>query len=69
MGCVALIAVFSHMDAALAGFALAFSTTVVNDLLYMVQQFVGLEQAMVYRQFYARDALSQNVPQGGCRTS
>ena len=57
------------MDAALAGFVLAFSTTVVYDLLFMVQQFVGLEQAMVRRQSYARDALSLNVSQGGCRTS
>ncbi|KAF9788298.1 multidrug resistance-associated ABC transporter [Thelephora terrestris] len=47
IGCVALIAVFSYMDAALAGFALAFSATVVNDLLFMVRRFVGLEQAMV----------------------
>lgn len=35
------------MDAALAGFALAFASTIVNDLLFMVRRFVGLEQAMV----------------------
>ena len=47
IGCVAFIAVFSHMDAALAGFALAFATTITSDLLFMVRRFVGLEQAMV----------------------
>ena len=46
--CVAFIAVFSHMDAAFAGFALAFAATIVNDLLFMVRRFVGLEQAMVW---------------------
>lgn len=47
IGCVAFIAVYSHMDAALAGFALAFATTITMDLLFMVRRFVGLEQAMV----------------------
>jgi len=40
------------MDAALAGFALAFATTITTDLLFMVRRFVGLEQAMVRRQFH-----------------
>jgi hypothetical protein len=47
IGCVAFIVIFSSMDAALAGFALVFATTIVNDLLFMVRRFVGLEQAMV----------------------
>ena len=47
IGCVAFIAVFSFMDAAIAGFALAFASTITNDLLFMVRRFVGLEQAMV----------------------
>jgi len=51
IGCVAFIAVFSFMDAALAGFALAFASTITNDLLFMVRRFVGLEQAMVRHQF------------------
>ena len=38
------------MDAALAGFALAFASTIVHDLLFVVRRFVGLEQAMVGRQ-------------------
>ena len=46
-GCVAFIAVFSFMDAAIAGFALAFAATITSDLLFMVRRFVGLEQAMV----------------------
>ena len=54
------------MDAALAGFALAFATTVVNDLLFMVRRFVGLEQAMVGRKSCGRDALPLNASQGGC---
>lgn len=47
IGCVAFIAVFSFMDAAIAGFALTFATTITSDLLFMVRRFVGLEQAMV----------------------
>jgi ABC-type multidrug transport system fused ATPase/permease subunit len=51
IGCVAFIAVFSSMDAALAGFALTFATTITNNMLFMVRRFVGLEQAMVRHQF------------------
>lgn len=47
IGCVAFISVFSYMDAALAGFALSFASTITMDLLFMVRRFVGLEQAMV----------------------
>lgn len=47
VGCVAFIAVFSFMDAALAGFVLAFAATVTDDLLFMIRRFVNLEQAMV----------------------
>ncbi|TDL25136.1 multidrug resistance-associated ABC transporter [Rickenella mellea] len=35
------------IDAAQAGFALAFTATITNDLLFMVRRFVGLEQSMV----------------------
>lgn len=38
------------MDAALAGFVVTFAASIVNDLLFMVRRFVGLEQAMVGRQ-------------------
>ena len=38
------------MDAALAGFALAFATTIAHDMVFMVRRFVALEQAMVGRQ-------------------
>ena len=47
IGCVAFISVFSYMDAAIAGFALSFASTITMDLLFMVRRFVGLEQAMV----------------------
>ncbi|TDL21435.1 ATP-binding cassette transporter [Rickenella mellea] len=35
------------IDAAQAGFALAFASTITIDLLFMVRRFVGLEQSMV----------------------
>ncbi|KAF8518400.1 multidrug resistance-associated ABC transporter [Hysterangium stoloniferum] len=35
------------IDASLAGFALAFVSTMTNDLLFMVRRFVGLEQSLV----------------------
>ncbi|KDQ53279.1 hypothetical protein JAAARDRAFT_72568 [Jaapia argillacea MUCL 33604] len=35
------------ISASLAGFALAFSSTVTMDLLFLVRRFVGLEQSMV----------------------
>ncbi|KAN0125580.1 multidrug resistance-associated ABC transporter [Russula decolorans] len=35
------------IDAALAGFILAFATTVTTDILFMVRRFVSLEQSMV----------------------
>lgn len=35
------------IDASLAGFALAFASTITSDLLFMVRRFVGLEQSMI----------------------
>ncbi|KAH7096201.1 multidrug resistance-associated ABC transporter [Auriculariales sp. MPI-PUGE-AT-0066] len=35
------------VDASLAGFALAFASTITSDLLFLVRRFVGLEQSMV----------------------
>ncbi|KAG2008510.1 ATP-binding cassette transporter [Coprinopsis cinerea AmutBmut pab1-1] len=35
------------INASLAGFALAFATTITNDLLFVVRRFVALEQSMV----------------------
>jgi hypothetical protein len=35
------------ISASMAGFALAFASTITNDLLFMVRRFVGLEQSMV----------------------
>ncbi|KAF9450615.1 P-loop containing nucleoside triphosphate hydrolase protein [Macrolepiota fuliginosa MF-IS2] len=35
------------ISASFAGFALAFASTITNDLLFMVRRFVGLEQSMV----------------------
>ncbi|KAF8507555.1 multidrug resistance-associated ABC transporter [Gautieria morchelliformis] len=35
------------IDASLAGFALAFISMMMNDLLFMVRRFVGLEQSLV----------------------
>ena len=36
-----------RVDAAAAGFALAFITNLTSDLLFLVRRFVALEQAMV----------------------
>ncbi|KAL1738850.1 ABC transporter type 1, transmembrane domain-containing protein, partial [Schizophyllum fasciatum] len=36
-----------RIDAAFAGFALAFANSITGDLLFMVRRFVGLEQSMV----------------------
>ncbi|KAK0203733.1 multidrug resistance-associated ABC transporter [Desarmillaria ectypa] len=36
-----------RIDASLAGFVLAFASSITNDLLFMVRRFVGLEQSMV----------------------
>ncbi|TFK48986.1 P-loop containing nucleoside triphosphate hydrolase protein [Heliocybe sulcata] len=48
VGITGLIAILNpRIDASLAGFALAFSSTVLNDLLFLVRRFVGLEQSMV----------------------
>ncbi|KAJ6552936.1 P-loop containing nucleoside triphosphate hydrolase protein [Mycena capillaripes] len=45
---MALLAVLNKdIPASLAGFALAFSNTITYDLLLLVREFVGLEQAMV----------------------
>ncbi|KAJ7476731.1 multidrug resistance-associated ABC transporter [Mycena latifolia] len=45
---VALLAVLNKdISASLAGFVLAFSNTITYDLLLVVREFVGLEQAMV----------------------
>ncbi|KAG5641018.1 hypothetical protein DXG03_006371 [Asterophora parasitica] len=35
------------ISASLAGFALAFASTITSDVLFMVRRFVGLEQSMV----------------------
>ncbi|PIL23137.1 ATP-binding cassette transporter [Ganoderma sinense ZZ0214-1] len=44
----ALVSVMSpSIDASLAGFALAFASSLLGDLLWMVRRFVGLEQSMV----------------------
>ncbi|CDO71111.1 hypothetical protein BN946_scf184844.g115 [Trametes cinnabarina] len=48
IGITAFVAVLSpKIDAALAGFALAFATSLLGDLLFLVRRFVGLEQSMV----------------------
>ncbi|EPQ52410.1 hypothetical protein GLOTRDRAFT_26339, partial [Gloeophyllum trabeum ATCC 11539] len=48
VGITGLVAIFTpRIDASLAGFALAFASTVTNDLLFLVRRFVGLEQSMV----------------------
>ena len=57
------------MDAALAGFALAFATTITNDLLFMVRRFVGLEQAMVRHQFRVFGAPTHSMLSGLHRAS
>jgi len=36
-----------NITASMAGFALAFASTITSDLLFMVRRFVGLEQSMV----------------------
>ena len=64
VGCVAFIAVFSSIDAALAGFALTFATTITNDLLFMVRRFVGLEQAMVRHRFRVFGAFTHQMSPG-----
>ncbi|KZT01063.1 multidrug resistance-associated ABC transporter [Laetiporus sulphureus 93-53] len=48
VGVTAFIAILTpSINASLAGFALAFASTVLNDLLFLVRRFVGLEQSMV----------------------
>ncbi|OSX61133.1 hypothetical protein POSPLADRAFT_1074834 [Postia placenta MAD-698-R-SB12] len=48
IGVTAFVAVLTpSITASLAGFALAFASTVLNDLLFLVRRFVGLEQSMV----------------------
>ncbi|EIN08192.1 multidrug resistance-associated ABC transporter [Punctularia strigosozonata HHB-11173 SS5] len=48
VGLTGLMAILTpSIDASLAGFALAFASTVTNDILFMVRRFVGLEQSMV----------------------
>ena len=49
IGAMALVCLITPgIDASLAGFALTFASTVTNDLLSLVRQFVGLEQSMVW---------------------
>ncbi|KAH8810334.1 multidrug resistance-associated ABC transporter [Flagelloscypha sp. PMI_526] len=36
-----------NIDSALAGFALTFASSIVNDIFYMVRRFVNMEQSMV----------------------
>ncbi|EMD35632.1 hypothetical protein CERSUDRAFT_85569 [Gelatoporia subvermispora B] len=48
VGTTAFVAILSpSISASLAGFALAFASTVTGDLLFLVRRFVGLEQSMV----------------------
>ncbi|EGO03880.1 hypothetical protein SERLA73DRAFT_84054 [Serpula lacrymans var. lacrymans S7.3] len=48
VGLTAFVAVFTpSISAALAGFALAFASTITGNLLFLVRRFVGLEQSMV----------------------
>ncbi|EJU00344.1 multidrug resistance-associated ABC transporter [Dacryopinax primogenitus] len=48
VGVTALVILLNrNIDASFAGFALAFASNVMNDLLFMVRRFVGLEQSMV----------------------
>ncbi|KAI0821920.1 multidrug resistance-associated ABC transporter [Trametes gibbosa] len=48
IGITAFVAVLSpNIDASLAGFALAFASSLLGDLLFLVRRFVGLEQSMV----------------------
>ncbi|KAH9932951.1 ATP-binding cassette transporter [Fomitopsis serialis] len=48
VGVTAFVCVLTPgITASLAGMALAFSSTILNDLLFLVRRFVGLEQSMV----------------------
>ncbi|KAH9036170.1 ATP-binding cassette transporter [Lactarius pseudohatsudake] len=48
VGLAAFVSILTPtIDAALAGFILAFASTVTNDILFMVRRFVSLEQSMV----------------------
>ena len=48
VGATAVVSLITpSITASFAGFALAFASTVTNDLLFMVRRFVGLEQSMV----------------------
>ncbi|KAH8087167.1 multidrug resistance-associated ABC transporter [Cristinia sonorae] len=48
LGVTGFVAVLSPgISASTAGFALAFASTITNDLLFLVRRFVGLEQSMV----------------------
>ncbi|EDR07940.1 multidrug resistance-associated ABC transporter [Laccaria bicolor S238N-H82] len=48
VGATAVVCLITpSISASLAGFALAFASTITNDLLFMVRRFVGLEQSMV----------------------
>ncbi|ESK87928.1 atp-binding cassette transporter [Moniliophthora roreri MCA 2997] len=48
VGAMAAVAVANpNIGASIAGFSLAFASTITNDLLFMVRRFVGLEQSMV----------------------
>ncbi|KIJ61575.1 hypothetical protein HYDPIDRAFT_31181 [Hydnomerulius pinastri MD-312] len=48
VGLTGLVAVMSpSISASLAGFALAFSSNITHNLLFLVRRFVGLEQSMV----------------------
>ncbi|KAA1472498.1 multidrug resistance-associated ABC transporter [Dentipellis sp. KUC8613] len=48
VGLTGVVAIMTpRIDAALAGFTLAFSSTITNDILFLVRRFVSLEQSMV----------------------
>ncbi|KAL0069231.1 hypothetical protein AAF712_003594 [Marasmius tenuissimus] len=48
VGAMAILAVGNPaISASVAGFSLAFASTITHDLLFMVRRFVGLEQSMV----------------------
>ncbi|KAG7095389.1 hypothetical protein E1B28_006144 [Marasmius oreades] len=48
VGAMAVVAVWNPgLSASIAGFSLAFASTITGDLLFMVRRFVGLEQSMV----------------------
>lgn len=48
IGAMALVCLITpSIDASLAGFTLTFASTVTNDLLSLLRQFVSLEQSMV----------------------